>query len=381
MKYFRLMKIVVAPDKFKSSLTGWQFCNAVEEGVHAVNPDVQIIKLPLSDGGDGTMDVLQHHLNGELVGVEVNNPFFNLIQATYLYAEDSKTAFIEMAEASGMKLLKQEQLDCKNATTFGTGEMIADAMNKGARKIILGIGGSATNDCGIGMATALGYQFLDKNNRSVKPIGANLARIESIDVTQVHPKLNDVVIEVACDVENPLFGKDGAALVYAAQKGATEDDIKMLDDGLKSFSKIIERVFNINPQAVKGAGAAGGIGIASKIFLNGELQSGIQLIKRVANFDEKIKNADWIITGEGILDKQTLSGKTVHGVAVSAKAKNIKVAAFCGDLKLSEKELKNFGIDYTDWVLRHAKDLDDALENSYDYVIKMAIGFAKKVRL
>ncbi|MEL0454974.1 glycerate kinase [Flavobacteriaceae bacterium SZ-1-7] len=375
------MKIVVAPDKFKNSLTGWHFCNAVEEGIHAINPDVELIKLPLADGGDGTMDVLKHHLNGELVRIEVNNPFFNPTLATYLYAEKSKTAFIEMAEASGMKLLKPEQLDCKNATTFGTGEMIVDAINKGAWKIILGIGGSATNDCGIGMATALGYRFLDKNKRTVKPIGVNLAKIESIDVTYVHPKLNEVAFEIACDVENPLYGKDGAAFVYAAQKGATVDDIIILDSGLRHLSKIIEEIFNVNPQNVKGAGAAGGMGIASKVFLNGELQPGIQLIRRVVKFDEKIKNADWIITGEGTLDKQTLSGKTVHGVVTSTKAKNIKVAALCGDLKLSEKELKNFGIDYADWVLRHAKDLNDALENSYDYVKKMATEFAKKVLL
>ena len=378
MKYFRQMKIVLAPDKFKNSLTGRQFCNAVEEGILAINPNIEIIKLPVADGGDGTMDVLKHHLNGELIYVDVNDPFFNPTRAAYLYTEDSKTAFIEMAEASGMKLLKPEQLDCKNATTLGTGEMIVDALNKGARKIILGIGGSATNDCGIGMATALGYRFLDGNNKAVKSIGANLSKITSIDVTHVHPKLNDVVFEVACDVENPLYGKDGAAFVYADQKGATDEDIRMLDKGLKSFSKIIEKVFSLNPQTIKGAGAAGGMGIASKIFLNGELQPGIHLIKSLANFDEKIKNANWIITGEGTLDKQTLSGKTVYGVVTSAKAKNIKVAAFCGDLKLSEKELKNFGIDYADRVLRHAKNLNNALENSYDYLKKMAMEFAKK---
>ncbi|MGB5418549.1 glycerate kinase, partial [Algibacter sp.] len=198
------MKIVIAPDKFKNSLTGLEFCNAVEEELKTLRSDIEILKLPLADGGDGTIEVVNYYLKGAVVKVEVNNPFFKRVLAAYLYSEASKTAFIEMAEASGVKLLNPNEFDCKNATTLGTGEMIVDAIEKGASKIILGIGGSATNDCGIGMATALGYRFLDKNNKKVIPIGANLSDVKAIDVTHVHPKLNDVKFNIACDVTNPL---------------------------------------------------------------------------------------------------------------------------------------------------------------------------------
>lgn len=373
------MKIVVAPDKFKNSLTGFQFYDAVEAGLLSVNPNLEILKLPLADGGDGTLEVVNFYLNGTMVEVQVSNPFFQPITAKYLYTEHSKTAFVEMAEASGLKLLNPAQFDCKNATTLGTGEMIVGAIEKGAETIILGIGGSATNDCGMGMATALGYRFLDKNGNEVKPIGAHLSWVDSIDTTLLPPKLFQVDFKIACDVNNPLFGENGAAYVYAEQKGASAEDVKMLDHGLRSFSKIIEAQFGVNPQNVKGAGAAGGMGLASKVFLNGYLKPGIDLIKDLADFDSKITDADWIITGEGKLDKQTLSGKTINGVLTSAKAQNKKVAAFCGSIELNEKEIKDFGIDYADAVLNYSENLEDAMENSYAYVKKMAKGFAEKL--
>ena len=369
------MKIVIAPDKFKNSLTGLEFCNAVEEGLKSVNTDIDIVKLPLADGGDGTIEVVNFYLKGISVNVAVNNPFFQPVTATYLYSETSKTAFIEMAEASGVKLLKAEQFDCKNATTLGTGEMIKDAIEKGASKIILGIGGSATNDCGIGMATALGYRFLDKNNKDVKPIGANLSNIVSIDVVNVYHKLNHVLFEIACDVTNPLHGKEGAAHVYGPQKGASKADVALLDKGLQDFAKIIQAVFKVDAQSVKGAGAAGGMGIASKVFLKGKLEPGIQLIKNLAQFDSKLDNVDWIITGEGKLDFQTFSGKTIQGVMSSAKANQIKVAAFCGAIDLNESEIKSFGINYADAVINHSPNLEDAMQNGYSYVKIMAAKF------
>ncbi|ALJ05849.1 glycerate kinase [Pseudalgibacter alginicilyticus] len=371
------MKIVIAPDKFKNSLTGLEFCNAVEAGIKSIKPSTDIVKLPLADGGDGTMEVVNYYLKGHKVKVLVNNPFFQPLVATYLYSKVTKTACIEMAEASGLKLLTEGQFDCKNATTLGTGEMILDAINKGATKIILGIGGSATNDCGIGMAKALGYRFLDKKNREVKPIGANLSKIVAIDVSHVNTKLMEVDFKIACDVSNPLFGKNGAAYTYGSQKGATETDIKMLDKGLQNFSKIIEAVFNVDPQSTKGAGAAGGMGIAAKVFLNACIVPGVQLIKKIANFDSKIENADWIITGEGKLDSQTFSGKTIAGVIASAKAKKIKLAAFCGIVDLEKNDVKNFGIHYADAVYNYTKSLKDAMENGYHYVQKIAMTFAK----
>ena len=372
------MKIILAPDKFKNSLTGLEFCDAVEEGIHAISSNVEIVKLPLADGGDGTIEVVNFYLKGEVIYAEVNNPFFIPVKASYLYSDSTKTAFIEMAEASGVKLLIPKQFDCKNATTLGTGEMIVDAIDKGAKEIILGIGGSATNDCGIGMATALGYRFLDKNNRAVKPIGANLSSITAIDVTNVHSRLNEVNFKIACDVTNPLFGEHGAAYVYAAQKGATSVDIMMLNKGLEDFSKILDAVFNVDVESIKGGGAAGGMGVASKVFLNGTLEPGIQLIKNLAQFDSKIKNAHWIITGEGKLDTQTMSGKTIQGVLASAKEKHINVAAFCGAIDLEGKNPKDFGIQYADAVMNYAKGLEDAMKNSSDYVKEMAVLFARE---
>ncbi|WP_282123183.1 glycerate kinase [Algibacter mikhailovii] len=373
------MKIVLAPDKFKNSLSALEFCKTVEKGLRSVNPNIEIIKLPLADGGDGTIEVVNFYLKADIIKVKVSNPLFSPILASYLYSNHTETAFIEMAEASGVKLLKSEQLNCKNATTLGTGEMILDAINKGATKIILGIGGSATNDCGIGMATALGYRFLDKNKAEIKPIGANLSNITAIDLTRVDPRLNKVKFSIACDVSNPLYGKNGAAHIYAAQKGASKKDIVMLDQGLRDFSVILEATFGVQVQSTKGAGAAGGMGIASKVFLNGKLDPGIQLIKNLANFDNDIEGADWIITGEGKLDTQTLSGKTIKGVIHSAKTKNIKVAAFCGTLDFQNKSIKDFGIDYLDLIDHYALHKEDAINNGKKYLTILSKKFAETI--
>lgn len=374
------MKFVLAPDKFKDSLTGLEFCNAVKEGILNIIPDADILYSPLADGGDGTIEVANYYLNGDFIKVEVNNPFFQKISATYLYDSESKTAFIEMAEASGLKLLSLKERDCKNATTFGTGELIADAIDKGVKTIILGIGGSATNDCGIGMATALGYQFLDKNNNEVIPVGKNLSQIVYIDDTQIQSGLKDITFKIACDVTNPLYGENGAAYVYAKQKGVSKNDIKLLDKGLEDFSKILDSKFKIISQEIQGAGAAGGMGIAAKTFLKGELISGITMIKELAQFEKKIKNADWIITGEGKLDEQTLSGKTINGILKTAKTQNISVAAFCGSISLTKRSLIKLGVSYAASLMDEARSLKDAMKNSQKYLTNISIEFSKKIQ-
>ena len=373
------MKIVLAPDKFKGSLTGLEFCEATKMGLLEVFPDAEIVFLPMADGGDGTIEVVKYYLNGELVPVEVKNPLFNIITASYLYSPSQKIAFVEMAEASGLKLLNQSEFDCKSATTFGTGQLIKDAIEKGAKEIILGIGGSATNDCGIGMAMALGYRFQDKNGNQVVPIGKHLSEIVSIDDSKVHEKLSDVTFKIACDVTNPLYGENGAAHVYAKQKGADDLDIELLDIGLKDFSKVLDSKFNVKSQEIVGGGAAGGMGVATKVFLKGELISGITLMKELAQFEKKVEGTNWIITGEGKLDDQTLSGKTIHGILEIAKQNNIKVAAFCGKLDLNETQLKSFGVSYTDAVLNYSESLEDAMNNSAKYVSQMAKRFAKSL--
>ena len=373
------MKFVIAPDKFKGSLSAIDFCKVVAKGIHQVLPNAEIIQLPLADGGDGTIAIVNHYLNGKIIECNVNDPFFRPITATYLYAESSKTAFIEMAEASGLKLLKNNELDCKNATTFGTGELIKDALGRGAKTIILGIGGSATNDCGVGMATALGYRFLDAYNNEVHPVGKNLSNIVTINDSNIHAKLNSTIFKIACDVTNPLYDKNGAAYVYAAQKGANQADIELLDQGLKDFASLLNEKYAANPQEIAGAGAAGGMGIASNLFLKGTLDSGIDLVMDIANFNTHIHNADYIITGEGKLDQQTLSGKTIYGVLKKAKRHYIKVAAFCGVNTLTKKELEQLGLDYTDEIFQKANNLEDAMINASDYIEACAINFAIKI--
>ena len=373
------MKIVLAPDKFKGSLTGMQFCATVEEGVKEVFPNAEIIKLPLADGGDGTIEILEYHLKGKRIKVRVNNPLFREIEASYLYMDSIKTAFIEMAEASGMYLLKKEEQNCFYTTTFGTGELILNAINKGAKTIILGIGGSATNDCGIGMASALGYTFEDENRVELSPVGKNLCLIKNINTNNVLPELKSVDFKVACDVTNPLHGKEGAAFVYGPQKGASPNEIIALDEGLKNISKLFKKEFDKDVQNIKGAGAAGGMGAGTSVFLNAELKSGIDLVKSLVSFDDKIEGAYWIITGEGKLDSQTLSGKTIDGVLTSAKKQNIPVAALCGSISLSKTDADALGLSYTDSVMEKAKSLDDAMQNGYDYVKQLAINFAKTI--
>tara|TARA_R110001583_G_C5668833_1_gene410499 strand:+ start:3853 stop:4977 length:1125 start_codon:yes stop_codon:yes gene_type:complete len=374
------MKFIIAPDKFKGSLTGFEFCDAVEEGLRMVFKKAEIFKMPLADGGDGTMEVARHYINGDKVSVTVNDPLFRPIEASYLYSKGTGIAYIEMAEASGLKLLKDEESNCMYTTTLGTGELIVDALEKGAKEIILGIGGSATNDGGMGMASALGYRFLDEDEEELKPIGGNLAAIRKIDDSNKNPKLNGVMVKVACDVTNPFYGQNGAAYVYAKQKGASDNEIVLLDQGLNNFAKIIERQFHIDLQEVDGAGAAGGVGGGALIFLKGDLISGIDMVKELSGFDTAIEGADWIITGEGKLDEQTLSGKTIDGVITSANLKQIPVAALCGSVSISIAQQQAFGLEYVASIVRGVGTLQEAMAKSHDNLVNSTYNFAKLIK-
>ncbi|WP_289644910.1 glycerate kinase [Maribacter aestuarii] len=374
------MKFVLAPDKYKGSLSGAEFCNAVEEGILKVLPKATILKKPLADGGDGTIAVVKHYLNADTISVQVNDPLFRVIDSGYLLSHDSKTAFIEMSEASGLKLLHSGELNCMETTSFGTGELILDALEKGVAKIILGIGGSATNDGGMGIAAALGYEFLDKDGNVLKPIGKNLKAVATICKNLVYKKLSQVKVKVACDVSNPFYGNNGAAFVYGPQKGASEKEVKLLDEGLKNFADCIHAEFNVDVQDIPGAGAAGGVGGGAIVFLNATLTSGIDLIKELADFDKVIYGADWIITGEGKLDAQTLSGKTIAGVLTAAHKKNIKVAALCGAVELTPEQQEEIGLHYVCSILRGVSSLEDALGNSYDNLVTASYNFAKLLK-
>ena len=374
------MKIVIAPDKFKASLSAFDFCSAVEEGIRLADRTVEIIKLPLADGGDGTISVIQHYLEGEKIECIVNDPLFRPVKAQYLFSKKHKSAFIEMAEASGLHLLKKEEQNCMYTTTFGTGEMIRDALEKGATEITLGIGGSATCDCGIGMASALGYKFLDKHGQDVRPIGKNLSEIQTVQLDTIYENLPKVKFKVACDVTNPLFGKSGSAYVYGPQKGASDDDVMHLDNGLRHFSKILDATFNSSSSNIIGGGAAGGMGVGGKLFLNASLISGIHMLMEFADFSSKIDGAEWIITGEGMLDHQTVSGKTISGVLEAAKEKNIPVAAFSGGVALSISQQKELGIMYATSILKTVGNLEEAIEYAYENLKYASYNFMNLIR-
>ena len=372
------MKIILAPDKYKGSLTGQEFCDVVAPLLQ--KEGFEVIKLPLADGGDGTIEVINFYLSGEMIKTRVSDPLFRFVEATYFFSKASKVAFIEMAEASGITLLKPADQNCMNTSTYGTGELIQYAIDNGAEQIILGIGGSATNDCGIGMASALGYKFLDKNDKELNPIGKELIHIVKIDDANIDERLAAVKFQVACDVTNPLYGPSGSAYVYAKQKGASGEDILYLDKGLKHFASVLNQHFNTNVQQIKGAGAAGGMGAGTVTFLNAELLPGIELIKQIANFDKNIIDADWIITGEGQLDEQTRSGKALSGLLKSAKTHEISVAAFCGNITLDETELKHMGISYSASIQQKASSFEDAIQHTKTYLKEITEDFVKSIQ-
>ncbi len=367
--------IVIAPDKFKGSISAIEFCEAVERGIKREIQEVNTIKLPLADGGDGTIDVLNYYLAGEMIPVDVHNPRLQKIKASYLYSKRKKTAYIEMSEASGIRLLNANQLNPLETTTYGTGELILNALNKGAQHIILGIGGSATNDAGIGMAKALGFRFYDKNHQALAGCGKDLIQISAIDSSGVHPRLKHVNFEVACDVDNPLYGPTGAAVVYAPQKGATPEMVAHLDAGLKHFNEVAHSVFGRNLQHTAGAGAAGGLGAGCVLFLKACLKSGIELIKNQARFDEMIKDAHWVITGEGKLDQQTFSGKVIKGVMNSLTGQ--KLAVFCGINELRRPLQASHNISYLKQTIDFAADPDDSMKQAAIYLEMAAEEFAK----
>ncbi|WP_066631481.1 glycerate kinase [Labilibacter marinus] len=372
-----MQKIVIAPDKFKGSLTGLAFCHAVEKGIKKHHPEAEIVKLPLADGGDGTIEVLQYYLDGAMISVEVNDPLYRKINASYLYSESKKTAYIEMAEASGIRLLKQEELNPLQTTTLGTGQLIIDAMDKGAQHIILGIGGSATNDAGMGMAIALGYEFYDAKGNKLKGCGNDLSLLSYIDDSNVHPQLKNMKFDVACDVDNPLFGDQGAAHIYAPQKGANPEMVEQLNKGLINFNEVVMADFKHDLQDISSAGAAGGLGAGCVLFLNAQLNSGIELIKNEADFDNKIKDADWIITGEGKLDEQTFSGKVIKGVMDSLTDQ--KLAVFCGISDLAASQHSDLQISYLKQTSDYAHGLADSINNAEIYLTRAAEEFASSI--
>ncbi|WP_163124586.1 glycerate kinase [Acinetobacter portensis] len=322
---------VLAPDSFKESMTAEQACMAMQRGIQQVFPQAQCIHVPMADGGEGTVDALIHALSGEKVHCSVQGPLpHQTIQIYFGLVDDGQTAIMEMAKANGIDLLEKSQRNPLFTSTFGTGKMIRHALDLGVKKIIIGLGGSVTNDAGSGMAQALGVRFLDDFGNEVQMCGGVLNQISKIDLTQLDVRLKDVDILIASDVNNPLCGENGASYVFAPQKGATPEMVKQLDANLLHFSNIVESVLNFDVRNVAGAGAAGGLGFGLMAFANAKIQSGASLVIEQTGLAEKIAEADYVFTGEGSIDFQTKFGKTPWAVAQVAKRLNKPLIAFAG---------------------------------------------------
>ncbi|GHT27874.1 glycerate kinase [Bacteroidia bacterium] len=336
-----MKKIVVASDSYKGSVSSLEVALSAEAGIRKVLPDCEVVKVPVADGGEGTIDALVSAMDGTIISCRVHDPLMNNIQAEYGILGDGKTAVIEMAAASGLTLVPVEKRNPLLTTTYGTGELIRDALLRGCSNFLIGIGGSATNDAGTGMLQALGFHFLDAEGKELDKGGQILSRIRSIDHTHTLPQLKDAVFTIACDVNNPFSGENGAAFVYARQKGADDEMIRVLDNGLKSFAATVKETEQKDIDSIPGAGAAGGLGGGFVAFLQATLKPGIQMVLEALHFDERILYADLIITGEGKLDRQTGMGKTPAGVLEAGKKQHIPVIAIGGSVEETETEALN----------------------------------------
>ena len=331
-------KIVVASDSFKGSLTSLQVAQNVERAVHEVYPSCEVVKVNVADGGEGTMDALQQTLGGRKVTLAVSDPLGRPVDASYVILDDAVTAVLEMSAASGLPLLTPEERNPSKTSTLGTGELICDALAKGCRKFLVGIGGSATNDAGMGMLHALGYRVKDAAGKELAPVGGSMIHVASIDASSRLPELSDAEFIVACDVKAPLYGPDGAAYVFAPQKGADKAMVEALDEGLRHFSSVCAEDMGYDCSTFEGSGAAGGLGYAFRQFLGARLERGVEMVLDAIHFDEMIAGADLVITGEGRVDFQTLTGKTPFGVAQRALRQGIPVVAIGGSVAIDQQQ-------------------------------------------
>lgn len=360
------MNVLIAPDKFKGSLTAQQVCDTIKSALQESGSTLAIYTLPLADDGEGSCELLTNLSRGTFTTVRVHDPLDRPIDAAYGISGDGSIAFMEMAAASGLQLLKKEERNPMITTTRGTGELIRHALDQGITKIYLGIGGSATNDAGMGLAEALGVRFLDSHSNQLKPIGENLRYIHTIDSSKLHPRLTDLGLTIFCDVDNPLFGPQGAAHVFAPQKGADEKIVAALDEGLKHYASLLEKTFHCSVN-FPGAGAGGGLPASLKVFTSLTVVPGMQFIMQFTGLEDHVQQADIIITGEGKIDRQTLSGKVVNGVAQLARKYHKRLIVVAGSCELSMQELKNLGVSQVitiankhiseDYAMKHATEL------------------------
>lgn len=358
-----MTKYVVAPDSFKESMTAKEVCDAMEKGIKKADSAAEVIKVPMADGGEGTVDSLVDATNGQRVIVEVTGPLGNKISAYYGILGNGTTAVIEMAKASGLEIVEKKKRNPMITTTFGTGELIRDALDHNVKEIIIGLGGSSTNDGGSGMAQALGAKLLDQNNNQISFGGGNLDKLDKIDISNLDSRLQDVKIILASDVTNPLIGKDGASRVFGPQKGATPEMVEKLENNLQHYAKIIKRDLNKDVASVSGAGAAGGLGAGLMAFTTCKMRQGVDIAIEVIKLEEKVKSADYIFTGEGGTDFQTKFGKTPYGVAKLGKKYHKPVISLAGYLGEGIDSLYSEGFTAIFGIIPGACDLSTALKN------------------
>jgi glycerate kinase len=364
------MKIVIAPDSFKENLTSLQVAEAIERGIKRVLPKARCVKVPMADGGEGTVQSLVDATGGKILRKKVTGPMGMPVSARYGLLGDGKTAVIEMAEASGLPLVPKQERDPMRATTYGTGELIKDALSKGASKLIIGIGGSATVDGGCGMAQALGIRFLDANGETIgdRGSGGMLEAIAAIDMSAADERLRRAEVIIASDVDNPLIGPRGAARVFGPQKGATPEMVQRLDAGLKSLGAVIKKDLKKDVVKLPGAGAAGGLGAGLVAFAGAKLRSGVDIVVDATQLHKHVKGATLVITGEGRVDFQTAFGKTPSGVAKVAKKHKVAVVAVGGGLADDAHGVFAHGIDALETATARDMDLAYAIAHSREYL-------------
>lgn len=375
------MKIIIAPDSFKESMSAECAANAITKGFKSVFPDAQYLCLPIADGGEGTVDALIAAAGGERVSLVVKDPLGDMVSAYYGLLDDGKTAVIEMAQASGLMLVSPEQRNPMLTTSYGTGQLIQDALEKGGKKIILGIGGSATVDGGVGMLQALGVVFYDNQQNKLGLGGEVLNHIATIDTSSLSPQLQHCTIEVACDVDNPLVGERGAAMIFGPQKGATASMVLELEKGLNRFAEVIQQIKGHDFRYLSGGGAAGGISVAAAAFMNAKLKPGIDIVIDAVKLEQEILDTDLVIVGEGSMDGQTAGGKAPLGIAKVAAKHNVPVIALSGVLGKGVEALHQEGIDAFFSILPRLSPLDEALKQGAENVQQAAYNIAKVLQL
>lgn len=375
------MKIVIAPDSWKESLSALEVATAIEDGFRQIFPDAEVVKIPMADGGEGTVEAMVAATQGRIVTLSVTGPLGEPVEAFYGLSGDEKQAFIEMAAASGLESVPTARRDPRITTSWGTGELIRHALDAGVRHIIIGLGGSATNDGGAGMVQALGAGLLDAQGEQIAGGGEAVSQLERIDTRRLDPRLAECRIEVACDVTNPLTGEEGATAVFGPQKGATPDMVRQLDEALTHYGKIIERDLDKSVLTLKGGGAAGGMGVALYAFCGAELRQGVEIVTEALSLDAAVRHADLVITGEGRIDSQTIHGKVPIGVARVAKRYDIPVIGIAGSLTKDVGVVYDHGLDAIFSVIPRICTLDEALENAADNLRMNARNIAAVMKL